>query len=297
MPPQDQSNWREEANRSVSDFVNPDAGTAHDRIDYELEREVLDAFPGLGGIAEWIYNNMDLSEFQKTYMPGEAELTSRLLGIGDRVDPYMYAHTVKPKEEAFTQEVLSGEAPQSIAQDWPAWADYETFEDMPWEGMMTNVWNPSEEKYEKEPMRGKSYDPSESPLKEISPNIFEVNEETVFGQNWKDRLDFAYSSAKAQGRYKDNPDRGDKRMLFYEEQLLGDVFFEEDGSFEDVWNVDLDEWEKVIDRYTDESGETQTGINKANFYRYFGSPFFQRNIPIIRGKASDRSINDFLEND
>ena len=71
-------------------------------------------------------------------------------------------------------------------------------------------------------------------------------------------------------------------MLFWEDPLLGDVYYEDDGSFKDVWNIALDEHEALL------------GSFPINLLRGAGASTFEKNVPTVRGKAKDRSIKDVM---
>ena len=266
MPPKNELNWREKANQSVSDFFRNLFGeeTAHTAIDEEIKNA---EYPS---VAKFIYKNMDISPsplgkgYQKTYVPGEAELGARLFGIEDEVDPYMYIHTQSIDPEGFSPENLSAKPKQG---EIPSFADWKTFEEVPWEDVG---------------LKGKSYKPEESPLKEVSTNVFEVNQGTEFGQNLQSRIDWGFAKAKTQNSYKPNPDENYREMLFWEDPLLGDVYYEDDGSFKDVWNIALDEHEALL------------GSFPINLLRGAGASTFEKNVPTVRGKAKDRSIKDVM---
>ena len=57
-----------------------------------------------------------------------------------------------------------------------------------------------------------------------------------------------------------------------EEPLLGDIYFEDDGSFTDLWNVSLDPHEAKL--------------TPTNIVRSLLSKPLQMNTPVVKGKAS-----------
>ena len=193
--------------------------------------------------AEWIYENVNLPGFTKTYVPGESELTSRLLGIEPR---YEYSTNVRVPKEMYSEKVLTDK------KLWDAWVDKS------WEKLSDKVL----------------YSPEESPLEKTGVNEFTPNPETKFGKGFQDRLDLAFTQAVAKDIYDYNPDRNYKLMLKGEEELLGDVYFDEEGNFEDKWNVSVD-WHEPI-------------LTPTNLLRRLGSPLFEMNTPVIKGKATYR---------
>ena len=193
--------------------------------------------------AEWIYENVNLPGFTKTYVPGESELTSRLLGIEPR---YEYSTNVRVPKEMYSEKVLTDK------KLWDAWVDKS------WEKLSDKVL----------------YSPEESQLEKTGVNEFTPNPETKFGKGFQDRLDLAFTQAVAKDIYDYNPDRNYKLMLKGEEELLGDVYFDEEGNFEDKWNVSVD-WHEPI-------------LTPTNLLRRLGSPLFEMNTPVIKGKATYR---------
>tara|TARA_R100001082_G_C4288536_1_gene127133 strand:+ start:51 stop:680 length:630 start_codon:yes stop_codon:yes gene_type:complete len=193
--------------------------------------------------AEWIYENVSLPGFTKTYVPGESELTSRLLGIEPR---YEYSTNVRVPKEMYSEKVLTDK------KLWDAWVDKS------WEKLSDKVL----------------YSPEESPLEKTGVNEFTPNPETKFGKGFQDRLDLAFTQAVAKDIYAYNPDRNYKLMLKGKEELLGDVYFDEEGNFEDKWNVSVDRHEPIL--------------TPTNLLRRLGSPLFEMNTPVIKGKATYR---------
>ena len=193
-------------------------------------------------LAEFAYKYADIPGYQRTYVPGESELTARLLGIDPKYD---YKHTLNPVTEQFREDEL---------KDPKLWETY-----------IEQVWKS---------VGDAAYDPSESPLIEVEPNVYEANPNTKAGKRLQRRWDLAYSRAR-HARKDRNPDRDYQLMLKGEEPLLGDVYFDEEGSFEDVWNISLDEHEFPMG-------------SLGNIMRTLGSPLLEANQPIVRGKATYR---------
>ena len=123
----------------------------------------------------------------------------------------------------------------------------------------------------------KKYSKEESPFT-VTDNYFDINPKTKFGKNLQDRVDLSFSSAIFHNRKKPNPDQGGRLMFFGYDELLNDIYFEEDGSFEDLWNYDLDEGEKLN--------------SKANIGRYLFAKPLTKNRPIVRVKATYRGYKE-----
>tara|TARA_R100000152_G_C6671537_1_gene107731 strand:- start:35 stop:694 length:660 start_codon:yes stop_codon:yes gene_type:complete len=203
------------------------------------------------GLAEFVYDDVDLPGYQRTYVPGESELTSRLLGLPPR---YTYEAKMSTIPDQFQESEL---------KDPKLW---EIYIDKVWENVAESA-----------------YDPSKSPIKEVEPNVFEINTSTEFGKVLQSRIDLAYSRARHQkwpeGHFLEgelkrdlNPDRDYEPMLKGEEPLLGDIYFDEEGNFEDVWNISVDEHEPLL--------------TPTNLIRKIGAPLLEMNQPIVRGKAT-----------
>ena len=193
--------------------------------------------------AEWISENVNLPGYQRTFMPGESELTARLLGIEPK---YEYQTTTKVPEEMYSEKVMND------PKLWDAWVEKS------WEALAEKA----------------VYRPEESPLREISSSRYTPNPETKFGKSWQDRLDLAYSQARSKNVYGYNPDKNYKYMLKGQEELLGDVYFDEEGNFEDLWNISVDRHEPIL--------------TPTNLMRRLGAPLFEMNVPTITGKATYR---------
>lgn len=202
-------------------------------------------------------SNKDRDGYGKTYVKGESELLTRLMGLPPR---YTYENTTKIKDGAFREDNLL-----SAKDD------------------KNNSW---------ENVGFSTYDPSESPIIEVDPNVFEVNSKTEAGINLQDRIDLAYSRAiQTNEHYSDSgimdssgyeenyllPDeyRNRSKMLKGEEPLLGDIYFEEDGAFRDLWNLNLDRNEIDFGSVT-------------NMVRGIGAPIMTENKPVIKGMARNR---------
>ena len=204
-------------------------------------------------LAEFIYEDVDLPGYQRTYVPGESELTSRLLGLPAK---HTYENRVSVIPEQFREDQL---------KDPTLWKTY-----------IDKVW---------ESVGESALDPSESPLIEVEPNVFEVNPDTKAGRALQGRWDLAYSRARHQrwpeGHFLEgelkrdlNPDRDYEPMLKGEEPLLGDIYFDEEGNFEDIWNISVDKHEPLL--------------TPTNLIRRIGAPLLEMNQPIVRGKATYR---------
>jgi len=192
-------------------------------------------------LAEFIYEDVDLPGYQRTYVPGESELTSRLLGLPAK---HTYENRVSVVPEQFREDQL---------KDPTLWKTY-----------IDKVW---------ESVGESALDPSESPLIEVEPNVFEVNPNTKAGRALQGRWDLAYSRAIHQRKDR-NPDRDYELMHKGEEPLLGDIYFDEEGNFEDIWNISVDEHEPLL--------------TPTNLIRRIGAPLLEMNQPIVRGKATYR---------
>jgi len=192
-------------------------------------------------IAEFVYEDVNLPGYERTYVPGESELTSRLLGLPAK---HTYENIVSVIPEQFKEDQL---------KDPTLWKTY-----------IDKVW---------ESIGESALDPSESPLIEVEPNVFEVNLNTKAGKNLQGRWDLAYSRSRHQ-RKDHNPDRDYKEMYKGEEPLLGDIYFDEEGNFEDIWNISLDEHEPIL--------------TPTNLARMIGTPLLEVNKPVVRGKATYR---------
>ena len=195
--------------------------------------------------AEWISENVNLPGYQRTFMPGESELTAILLGIEPK---YEYQTTTKVPEEMYSEKVMND------PKLWDAWVE--------------KAWTALAKKA--------VYRPEESPLRKISSSSsrYMPNPETKFGKSWQDRLDLAYSQARSKNVYGYNPDKNYKYMLKGQEELLGDVFFDEEGNFEDLWNISVDRHEPIL--------------TPTNLLRRLGAPLFEMNTPVIEGQARNR---------
>jgi len=217
--------------------------------------------------AKKIYNTYEKSDnsappgkerdgYGKTYVKGESELFTRLMGLEPR---YTYENTSTITDDAFKSGNLMGTEGKGME------------------------WNSGE---------FRTYDPKESPIIEVEPNVFEVNPKTKAGKSLQDRIDMSYSQARERNKYYaflnqepgyepnlNLPDeyKNRSRMLKGEEPLLGDIYFEEDGAFRDLWDLDLDDFEIPFD----------SGYNAA---RLVGAPIMTENKPVVKGKARNRTI-------
>ena len=214
-------------------------------------------YPKLARFMQKVSEHHDIEDFVRTWVPGESELASRVLGIEPT---YRYMHTLDPADEYFEYETLS----------------------------KPSMWNQYMDKSSKS-IGEAYYKPGDSPLIEVEPNIFEINPNTEFGKNLQKRIDLAYSRARESWiNYPDNlesnPDKEGRRMWRGEEPLLGDVYFENDGTFEDVWNVHLDPHEKLFRNFKGE-------FTLSNALRAILSPGFEMNEPVVRGKATHRGYD------
>ena len=192
-------------------------------------------------LAKFVYDHVDIPGYERTYVPGESELTSRLLGLPAE---HTYENRMSVIPEMFKEDQL---------KDKNLWKKY-----------IDKVW---------ESVGESALDPSESPLIEVEPNVFEVNPNTKAGRALQGRWDLAYSRAKHQ-RMDRNPDKNYQKMYKGEEPLLGDVYFDEEGNFEDVWSISVDQHEPVL--------------TPTNLLRRIGAPLLEVNKPVVRGKATYR---------
>tara|TARA_R110002020_G_C15961272_1_gene746602 strand:+ start:40 stop:690 length:651 start_codon:yes stop_codon:yes gene_type:complete len=201
-------------------------------------------------IADFIQNLSGMGKYFKTNVPGESELVSRLLGTKPK---YNYRNIVNPVDELF-------ESSSDTEKDKKLWDTY-----------MEKSWKQ---------VGNKKYSPDESPLTETKTNVFEVNPKTQFGKNFQKRIDLAFIRSKLiEKDY--NPDQGYRKMRKGEEPLLGDIYFEDDGSFTDLWNVSLDPHEAKL--------------TPTNIVRSLLSKPLEMNTPIVKGKASKWAV-DYSKN-
>ena len=206
-------------------------------------------------LAEFIYENVEIPGYERTYVPGESELTARLLGIPPK---YTYENKVSVIPEQFKEDQLKNPS---------LWKIY-----------IDKVW---------ESIGESAYDPSESPLIEVEEGVFEANPKTRAGKALQGRWDLAYSRSRHQKKDR-NPDRDYQLMLKGEEPLLGDIYFDEEGNFEDIWNISMDKREKVFSFDPKDDWGTNIDRNVTNLLRLVGAPLLERNQPVVRGKATYR---------
>ena len=119
-------------------------------------------------VADFIYNLPGMGKYFKTNVPGESELISRLLGIDPKYD---YMNVVNPVDEIF--EIVKGPITKDTEKLWAI------YKDKSWQ----QVGN-------------KKYKPSESPITETKPGVFEANPKTQFGKNLQRRIDLAFIKSK-----------------------------------------------------------------------------------------------------
>ena len=74
-----------------------------------------------------------------------------------------------------------------------------------------------------------------------------------------------------------NPDQEYRKMRKGEEELLGDIYFEDDGSFSDLWNISLDPHEAKL--------------TPTNIVRSLLSKPLEMNTPVVKGKASKWAVD------
>tara|TARA_R100001082_G_scaffold102387_1_gene72459 strand:+ start:160 stop:783 length:624 start_codon:yes stop_codon:yes gene_type:complete len=189
-------------------------------------------------LAEFIYENVELPGYSRTYVPGESELTARLLGLPPK---YTYENKLSVVPEQFQEDELKNPT---------LWKTY-----------IDKVW---------ESVAESAYDPKESPIMEVEPNVFEINPNTKAGKALQGRVNLAFSRGKHQ-RKDANPDNEYEPMYKGEEPLLGDVYFDEEGNFKDIWNISLDPHEPIL--------------TPTNMMRRIGAPLLEVNKPVVRGKA------------
>jgi hypothetical protein len=196
--------------------------------------------------ASFIEEHVSLPNYRKVFMPGESELTARLLGIEPK---YEYSNYMEIPKEMYSEEVM---------MDKKLW---DVYVDKAWKKLSDEV----------------VYRPEESPLREIDVNKFIPNPETKHGRDWQDRIDLSYSQARVKNVYGYNPDKNYKYMLKGQEELLGDIFFDEEGNFEDIWNISVDEHEPIL--------------TPTNLIRRLGAPLFEMNVPTITGRATYKGLD------
>ena len=207
-------------------------------------------YPKISNLA---YKLADLEEYQRTYVPGESELTSRLLGIEPK---YEYKHKARPVDEFFKEHMIKDYGKEK-KYNQHLWDFY----------ISKSLTNEGDKKYK----------PSESPITETKPGVFEANPKTQFGKNFQRRIDLAFIRSKLIDK-DHNPDQGYRKMRKGEEPLLGDIYFEDDGSFSDLWNISLDPHEVPM-------------ANPTNIARSLFSPMLEVNTPTIKGKASKWAVD------
>ena len=179
--------------------------------------------------------------YERTFVPGESELTRRLLGLPEEFE---YSNIRTADERDFKEENLK--------------------DPKMWNIFLDNTW--------KQVAGSLSYKPEESSVKEVGPNEYIPNPESDFGKNLQTMIDLAFSRAVHQEKEM-NPDTGEM-MYKGEEELLGDIYFDEEGNFEDIWDFRLEERE---DRTA----------NLDNLLRHHFRDL-QVNVPVVRGKATYR---------
>ena len=199
-------------------------------------------------VADFIQNLPGMGKYFKTNVPGESELVSRLLGVEPK---YNYRNIANPVDKFF--ENPGG---PKTEEDKKLWDTY-----------MEKSWKQ---------VGNKTYNPNESPLTETETNVFEVNPKTKFGKNFQKRIDLAFIRSKLIDKDY-NPDQGYRKMRKGEEPLLGDIYFEDDGSFTDLWNVSLDPHEAKL--------------TPTNIVRSLLSKPLQMNTPVVKGKASKWAVD------
>ena len=190
------------------------------------------------------------NRYATTRLPGEAELISRSVGT-KTLQRWHQGEMPLIDDAQFSEKKLSKPNP------WEGWGK---------DNKHGTVWD-----------KQRQYTKEESPFN-VNNNYFDVNPKSKYGKNLQDRTDLAYSAAKFNNRYKNNPDQGGRKMLYGYDELLNDIYFEEDGAFEDLWNYDLDEGEKLD--------------NITNIGRHLFAEPITKNRPIVRGKAKYRGYKD-----
>ena len=235
------------------------------------------------------YKYADAGPYGKTYVPGEHELLARMLGIEDYVNQYMYGATESLRKtnwkgepvdafETLIEGLQSGEG--TTVDD----IMLHTFhEEEPWPEVAMGSWDG--EVLHRRGGTGKSYTKEESPLLDYG-DYFGVNPETEFGENLQDRLDFYFTQAKLYKNYKKNPDTGES-MLAGEDPLLGTVYFDERGNFVDVWDIAEGEHESTSPPLGQIFDPNKSWLSSLGFNigRKIAGPDYQKNIPIIKGRA------------
>jgi len=200
------------------------------------------------------------TDYQLTFVPGESELVSHLLGLpSERKYRNLTNFPDKmPSDETYQDTTIWERMNKQYSQvDTKDPAEYAAKE----------YWLPQDSTY--------TYTKEESPLLHFGGDRFGVNQETEHGQEWQRRLNYAFTGAVNKGPEKGkdyNPDTG---TLMYkgEEDILGDVYFNEFGDFDDKWNISLDEGEPILN------------LPPVNLFRLLSAPLLERNIPKVWGKA------------
>tara|TARA_Y100000310_G_scaffold274581_1_gene290670 strand:+ start:215 stop:1075 length:861 start_codon:yes stop_codon:yes gene_type:complete len=224
------------------------------------------------------YKNADAGPMQKVYTPGEHELLARTLNIEEFVNPYMYQQSVAIKPGAFEALIEARQQGKELnEEDVFTWTKHR---EIPWDVVMHDAPTGTHEKG-----MGKEYSPDESPLIDMG-EYYNINPETIHGKNVQGILDFAYTDAKLNNRYAENPDTGEW-MLMGKEPLLGNVYFEEDGSFVDVWDVGLGEHESVLPPLGFMFNPKESYVQSLgyNIGREIAGTDYEKNVPIIKGRA------------
>ena len=131
------------------------------------------------------------------------------------------------------------------------------------------------------PFRGKKL---KNPVfKKTSPEG-DINEQFILNPTYgasgwlQDDLDIAYTDALAKGRMRRNPDTGELQLAG-NESVLGTVYFDKGGEFEDYWNIGLDPGERVFS-----APDGTFDFDRSKLYRTLVDPF--TSPPTITGRAN-----------
>jgi len=215
-------------------------------------------YPKFAKATRKLAEDFNPTSYQLTFVPGESEFVSHLLGLPME---RKYRNLTEfpdrmPSNEAFKDTTIWKRMEKQYMEiDTKDPADYAAEE----------YWRPQDSTY--------TYTKEESPLLYLGEDRFAVNPESEHGKEFQRRINYAYTTALNKGPEKGmdiNPDTG-KLMYKGEEDLLGDIYFNESGQFEDKWNISLDEYEPIG--------------TPVNLFRMLSAPLLERNIPKVLGEA------------
>ena len=212
-------------------------------------------YPRLAKAARKFFEDYNIFQdsYGLTYVPGETELTAYYLGLDPKYETRTRSDYPEfmPSEDAYKDTLVWERLGKKFTEVVPKEPELDYIS--PIEPALT---------YRKE----------ESPLSYQGQDSFTVNPETAYGKELQDRLNYAFTRSVNRGdRGMDiNPDTG-KLMYKGEEQLLGSVYFNELGEFEDRWDLGVDWYEPIA--------------KPINILRRLGEPLLEMNVPVVRGTA------------